>query len=94
VGRQLRLTEAYARSFSRLSVTWTEPARRGLRATVNVLAVDALPGPLDYEVLIPPTRSAWVRRVPNCNLWVFYTFGDVEVRVVALTVTPPVPLDR
>jgi hypothetical protein len=92
VGRRLRLTHGYARSFSRLSATWTEPARRGLRATVNALSVEALPGPLDYEVAIPPTRRAWVRRVPNCNLWVFYTFDDVDVRVVALTATPPVPL--
>jgi hypothetical protein len=80
------------RSFSRLSVTWSDPVRRGLRTTLRALIADVLPGPLDYEVAIPPTQRAWVRRVPNSNLWVFYRFDDANVRLVALTATPPVPL--
>jgi hypothetical protein len=75
-------------------MTWSEPTRRALRATLRSLESDALPGPLDYRVAIPPTRLAWVRRVPGCNLWVFYTFDDAEVRPVALTATPPAPVDR
>lgn len=51
-----------------------------------------LPGPLDFEVMIPPTRIAWVRRVPNCNLWLFFSFDVSELRAIALTSSPPVPL--
>jgi hypothetical protein len=80
------------RTFSRLSRPWTESTRRALRATLAGLAEGDLPGPLDYEVAIPPTRFAWVRRVTGCNLWVFFTFDAGEVRAVALTSSPPVPL--
>ncbi len=92
MGRVLRLTPGYLRTFSRLSRPWTEPTRRALLATLTGLAEGALPGPLDYEVAIPPTRFAWVRRVPGCNLWVFYSFDAEEVRAVALTASRPVPL--
>lgn len=94
MGRTLRLTHGYVESLSRLSATRSEASRRGLRSTLESLAVDPLPGPLDYEIAIPPTRWAWVRRVPNCNLWVFYNFDDAEVRVVGVRGTPPVPLEE
>jgi hypothetical protein len=94
VGRALGLTEGYRRSFIRLSLTWTPAARRALLMTLHALSSDPLPGALDYPTLVPPTLRTWVRRVPGQNLWVHYTFTDVEVRVRTLTNAPPVPLDE
>jgi hypothetical protein len=94
VGRAFRLTPGYRITFSRLSVTWSEPTRHALRGTLRALTDDALPGRQDYEIVVPPTRFAWVRRVPGRNLWAIYTFSADEVRVLALADSPPVPLDR
>jgi hypothetical protein len=64
-----------------------------LSATVRTLAeADALPSPLDAEAAIPPTSRAWVRRVPGCNLWVFYRATDDMLTVILVTRSPPVPI--
>lgn len=92
MSRVLRLTPRFDASVRRLGAASGTPARRALGTTLAAMSAGPLPGPLDYEAAIPPTRTAWVRRVSGCNLWVFYTFDDAEVRAVALTGSPPVPL--
>ncbi|MBI4954299.1 MAG: hypothetical protein HY908_19905 [Myxococcales bacterium] len=51
-----------------------------------------LPGPLDYETMMPPARVSWIRRVGGENLWVWYTFNASTVYVGPVTAQPPVPL--
>jgi hypothetical protein len=66
-----------------------------LAATVRALASSAaLPGPLDYEVAIPPVQWAWCRRVAGCNLWLFYRAKEDVVHVLFVTRSPPVPVER
>lgn len=52
---------------------------------------DSLPGAGDVFALVPPTGSAFVRRVPGRNLWLWYTVSGDVVIVIALTADPPVP---
>jgi hypothetical protein len=59
--------------------------------TVNVLSANPLPGPQDFQALIPPTDRAWVRRVPNENVWIWFRFDDGSLLLVTLTNHPPVP---
>jgi hypothetical protein len=59
---------------------------------VAKLAAEELPGPVDCQAMIPPTRTAWVRRVPGENIWLWFTFDDVAINVVTLTDSPPMPL--
>ncbi|HLM72646.1 MAG TPA: hypothetical protein VK459_08140, partial [Polyangiaceae bacterium] len=40
------------------------PQLEAIKETVRaIIEAENLPGPLDYEVLIPPGRTAWCRRV-------------------------------
>jgi hypothetical protein len=36
---------------------------------------------------------AWVRRVQNENLWIWFRWDDVAVILLTVTTSPPVPLD-
>jgi hypothetical protein len=92
MARSLTLTPGFRAGFRRIGVTSGTPLGRALGTTLAALSTADLPGPLDFEALIPPTRRAWVRRVPGRNLWVFYTFAAAEVRAVGLVDSPPVPL--
>ena len=63
-------------------------------ATVRILAsAEILPGPFDYEVLIPPVQRAWVRRVASHNLWLYYRVRGDVVHLLIVTRDPPVPVD-
>lgn len=90
MARRLNLTPSSRAGMGRLGVVSATSLGRALSGTLRSVLARDLPGPLDYPVAIPPTRTAWLRRVPDCNLWVFYNFDDAEVRVVALTGSPPV----
>jgi hypothetical protein len=92
MARRLELTPSFRAGMRRLGIESGTPVGQALVATLRSVMTRELPGPLDYQAAIPPTRTAWVRRVTGCNLWVFYTFDDAEVRAVALTGAPPVPL--
>jgi hypothetical protein len=92
LGRVLRLSDRFQASRRALIVPRTLPAA-ALGATLGRLAVGSLPGPLDFEALIPPVGVAWVRRVPG-SLWLFYRFDDAEVEVLAMTNVEPVRVDR
>ena len=51
------------------------------------------------RALIPPTRSAWVRRVPAANQWIYFVARteagtDAEiVEIVSIVGAPPPPVD-
>jgi hypothetical protein len=60
---------------------------------VSSIANGTLPGPLDYEVVVPPVKRFWVRRVTNANIWIFYSFDDEAVTLLYATSSPPIPAD-
>ncbi len=64
-----------------------------LARTIGALAHGPLPGPADFETLVPPVQRVWVRRIAGLNLWVFYTFDDSVVSLVHVADKPPVPAD-
>jgi hypothetical protein len=92
VPRLLRIAPPFHRQRQHLAPSGTEAAR-DVGATFAALARDSLPGILDVRVAIPPTRTAWVRRVRAKNLWIWFTFDDANLRIHALTNLPPVPID-
>ena len=61
---------------------------------VASLRRDDLPGPADFQTIMPKTLRVWVRRAPGANLWVYYLFDEDEVRVLTVTDAPPVPIDE
>jgi hypothetical protein len=67
------------------------PLGAALGRLVAQVASNALPGPQDYQALIPPTSAAWVRRVPGENMWLWFRFDDAAVTLVTLTTSPPAP---
>lgn len=90
-----KLTPRYLRSAERLAVVRGSARGRAVGQTIAALATDGtLPGPGDTRALIPPTREAFVRRVPGRNLWLWYTITGDVVTIIGLTADPPVPADE
>ena len=85
-----RLTLRFRESRERAEIIPGSPAARAVASTIAALArADGLPGPDDHETIIPPTDEAFVRRVPNHNLWILYRFDAVYVRFVGIMKRPP-----
>jgi len=83
VTRTLRLAPRYLRDADRLAVVPDSARGRAVgRAIAGLLGEESLPGPGDVRALIPPTREALVRRVPERNLWIWYVPRSGEVRRV------------
>jgi hypothetical protein len=55
------------------------------------MTAETLPGPSDVKVPIPPAAAAYVRRVGNANLWLYFTANAEKVFVGSVVNTPPVP---
>jgi hypothetical protein len=67
---------------------------QAIKATeASPAAAEILPGPLDYEVSIPPVHFAWVRRVTDQNLWLYYRVREDVVYLLFVTSVPPVPVE-
>lgn len=64
-----------------------------MRTIRALLDADALPSPVDTRAVIPPTSEAFVRRVANHNVWVWYRVTDVELVLLSATSEPPNPID-
>jgi hypothetical protein len=62
--------------------------------TIGALTREALPGPQDRETMMPPVARYWFRRVPDHNLWIYFTFGETEIVAVSLSTRPPVPIEE
>ncbi len=58
-----------------------------------LLSADELPSPVDTRAVIPPTSEAFVRRVANHNVWIWYRATDVELVLLSATSEPPNPID-
>lgn len=84
-------TARFARRRSALAAG--EQARRAVAQCVRELEQGPLPGPQDYEAMMPPASVFWVRRVPDRNLWIWFSYDDVRVYLVHLGDKPPVPLE-
>jgi hypothetical protein len=84
VSRRLRLTYRFHRARNALGVKPGTPAALALAAEIRrLLAAESLPGPADRRALVPPTGSAYTRRVRGR-----------EVAFVGLTADPPVEADE
>jgi hypothetical protein len=67
---------------------------RAVAACLRVVA-DApdLPEVVDVAVAVPPVLRAWCRRVSGRNLWVVFRFDSEHVSALAVTRSPPVPIE-
>lgn len=82
-------------SLHRAGVRARSPQLEAIKETVHaIIEAENLPGPLDYEVLIPPVRTAWCRRIPCQNLWLFYRLSEDAVFILLVVRMPPVPVIR
>lgn len=71
--RVLRLTPRYLHDADRLgAVTGSARGAAVVQTIRALLREDLLPGTGDVRALLPPTREAFVRRVPHRNLWLWY----------------------
>jgi hypothetical protein len=86
------VTTWYAREAGR-TLRSGSPRALALARTIRALA-DAtdLPGVANFEASIRPVGRAWVRRVADRNLWVWYRLGEAELILVTVTTDPPVPI--
>jgi hypothetical protein len=64
------------------------------RAVRALAASGDLPGKSDFEATVRPVGRAWVRRVAQRNLWIWYRIADDEVILVSVTTDPPVPVEE
>jgi hypothetical protein len=70
------------------------PPYQAVFATVGALSRAAeLPGPVDQEIRLAPTR-ALVRRVAGHNVWIVYRFDAEHVFIMTVRGEPPVPADE
>ena len=70
------------------------PRALAVARTVRSLALaDDLPGHADFEATVRPVGRAWMRRVAERNLWVWYRIGEEELVLVTVTTDPPMPFD-
>jgi hypothetical protein len=82
------------RNVDRLGVVPGSARGRAVGRVIAALMVEGtLPGPGDVSALIPPTREAFVRRVPDRNLWIWYVEVGAELLLLGLTSEPPTPID-
>jgi hypothetical protein len=93
--RKIVLSPRYLTDAHALRVVGGSPASRALGAIVRALA-EAASLPLEgdaYTFLLDDGDLqvlAHSRRVPRCNLWVWYWATDQDLTLVALTNVPPV----
>jgi hypothetical protein len=90
MARTARLTPRFlARRASVGALSGSEVSKAIGRVIATLAGASVLPGALDYEAAIPPVTSAFVRRVPGQNLWIWYRFDDDSITLINVTDTPP-----
>jgi hypothetical protein len=93
MARLVRIGARFRPSLKAHKITPGSEARRALASTMRALAdAETLPGPGDELSLIPPTRSAYTRRVAGHNVWLWWTATDAELLLLFVTAIPPVPV--
>jgi hypothetical protein len=84
----------YLPSLRRAGVVARTPATAAIKVTERaILSAAEIPGPLDYEVGIPPVHRAWCRRIPGHNLWLLYRVREDVVFLLFVLASPPIPLE-
>jgi hypothetical protein len=87
------VTTWYSRQAARV-LRHGSPRALAVARTIRSLAdADQLPGPSDFEGTGRPVGRAWVRRVADRNLWVWYRITNDEVVLVTVTTDPPLPVE-
>lgn len=71
----------------------SEELARAVARCAAALAREPLPTLQDAEAMMPPTSIYWFRRVPDVNLWIWFTFDEQRVFLVSLTSKPPIPIE-
>lgn len=93
MARVAKPTPRFLKRLQALGIPSGSALSRAIAHEIGALAgADALPGPLDFETTIPPTHSAWVRRLTGENIWLLYAWDDEHVSLLTVTTTPPVPI--
>jgi hypothetical protein len=97
MARTAKITRKFRDTRDALGVTRDRAASRALSRTINTLcAARVLPGRYDTKETINPEtfgiqRQAYVRRVQQRNLWLWYQFDALHVVLAMLTNwAPPV----
>ena len=85
------MTTWYARRARSFARPGSERARALARQIRILAAADELPRPPDYQAELRPVGKAWIAKVSDRNLWLWYRYDADEVMVVAVTTQPPVP---
>lgn len=96
MNRVVRLTVLFRRACSRLDLAPQSERGKAMGRTIATLVnAKTLPGPVDSPVLFRSTTRAFVRRVSNRNLWLWYRLDDAasEITLVDISTEPPVPHD-
>jgi hypothetical protein len=60
----------------RTALVASKEGGRALARCIAPLERETLPGPGDYEAMMPPTAVYWVRRVLGAKLWLWFAFDD------------------
>jgi hypothetical protein len=93
MARLVRVTPAFVSRLRACGVVAGSPLAREVGAVVRELArASELPRADDAESMIPPTRVAFVRRVPGRNLWLWWRADEDELVMLLVTTSPPVPV--
>lgn len=90
--RLVTLTERFCKR--RQALAPSGEAGKAVGRCAAALARDDLPTVQDAEASMPPSATYWFRRVPDVNLWIWFSFDDERVYLVHLGNKPPVPIDR
>jgi hypothetical protein len=89
--RLQRLGRGFWRAAARLMTTST--TRTLVMNMLDEIATsDSLPGDDDTPTIIAPALPVHARRVAGAGLWVWFTWTETELYVLALTDSPPTVL--
>lgn len=92
--RTPRLRPGYFAALPRLGIRPQSRRAKAIARTIAALAAaEKLPGPADDEAPVPPTATAYVRRVSGENLWIWYRLRPGEVVIITVKGEPPVPVE-
>jgi hypothetical protein len=93
LARVVRLSALFQRRLTALGIKTGTAERAAVGATIGALAeAEELPGLFDTLAPVPPTGTAFVRRVGGRNLWLWYRVLGEDLVLVTVTRAPPVPI--
>jgi Txe/YoeB family toxin of Txe-Axe toxin-antitoxin module len=88
-----KFTKRFFQTFQIHGLSPGSAEAKALHDTIRAIVSDVPPpGAQNYEVLIPPVKTAWARRVAGRNVWIVYNYTDTHILVSYVTRNPPAPL--